>query len=280
MSLGESSVSLGQSSVSLVHRFSSLSERTLGILSVLVFFLFWESYARFFQIEDVIASPIIVTDRLISILVEGEWIVHVVASGQRVVVAFLITMVISIVLGVLLATNGFLEGVLLDYIVIGLSIPGLFVVVFSAMWFGISFVTPIVAIVILTFTYTTLIVYEGVKDIDADLIYMSQAFGVSRRRMYTDLMVRDVVPEIFAGARYTFVASWRISVLAEYIAASSGIGFVIEGEMAAFDLAGVLAWVAIFASIVLFFEYGLLRWLHGILFDWTDTGGFLGWAAE
>lgn len=246
------------------------NRKVVFVESILLLIVLWSLIAQGFDLTDTISSPSLVAERALELVVSGTATPHVIDTMRRVIYGFVLTTIIGTVLGVAMGMSDFWRWALQDYITIGLALPSLFAAVFTAMWFGISDVTPMVAAALIAFPFLTQNVYEGVKNIDYRLLEMSSSFDVSRNRVIRRVIIQSILPEWFAGARYSFAISWKITTLAELIAASSGIGFMIELEMQRLSLTGVIAWTALFTVIILIVEYGILQQIEKRMFDWRE----------
>lgn len=247
------------------------NNKVIFVESVVALMVAWWLVAVAFNLTDTISSPVLVAAEMINIVTGDEWIVHVVATTRRVLYGFVLTTIVGTVLGIVMGMSDFWEHAFQDYITVGLALPSLFAAVFAAMWFGISDITPMVAGAIIAFPFLTQNVYEGVHDIDNRLLEMSSAFGVSRNRVIRRVIAQSVLPEWFAGARYSFAICWKITTLAELIAASNGIGYMIEFQFQKqLSITGVLAWTFLFTLLMLFFEYGILQQIEERMFDWRQ----------
>jgi len=240
------------------------------IQSIILLTIVWWVIATGLNVTDVISSPLLVAGELVGVLQGSEWIGHVVDTARRVLYGFVLTVIIGTTLGILMGWSGFWERALQDYVAVGLALPSLFSAIFAAMWFGVSDVTPMVAAALIAFPFLTQNVYEGVQDIDPGLIEMSKSFNVSRQRVLKRLVINSVLPEWFAGIRYAFAISWKITTLAELVAAESGIGFMIETQLQLLSLSGVLAWTFLFTALMLLVEYGVLQPIEQRMFDWRE----------
>ncbi|PCR88891.1 ABC transporter permease [Natrinema ejinorense] len=243
--------------------------------SMLFIVIAWAVLSNVLGLESSISSPTLVGERAYTLVASGTATPHMIATIRRVVLGFVITTIIGTVLGIVMGMSDFWRHALQDYITVGLALPSLFAAIFAAMWFGVSDTTPIVAGAAIAFPFLTQNVFEGVKNVDYALLEMSSAFDVSRRRTIWRVIVQSVLPEWFAGARYSFAICWKITTLAELIAAGSGVGFMIERQMEILSLTGVLAWTVLFTGVILIVEYGILQQIEKRVFDWregTDMG--------
>lgn len=243
-------------------------QRVVFAESVLSIALVWWLAATLFGITEVISSPVLVVTAFYELAVSMDWVPHLVATFRRTMYGFVVTVFVGSVLGIAMGVSDFWEKALKDYIIVGLALPSLFAAVFAAMWFGISDVTPMVASAVIAFPFLTQNVYEGVEDIDHRLLEMSSAFGVSQTRNIRRVVVQSIMPSLFAGARYAFAICWKITTLAELVAAENGIGFMIEVQLTQRSITGVITWTLLFTLVLLVIEYGIFQQIERHVFNW------------
>jgi NitT/TauT family transport system permease protein len=116
--------------------------------------------------------------------------------------------------------------------------------------------------------YVAVNIWGGVKDVEKDLVDMGRAFDVSKRRIIKNIYIPSLLPFVFAAIRIGFSVSWKLVVLAEVFGSSEGIGYMIFYWYQMFDMELVLAWVLLFAFIMFFVEYGIIRRWERRLFSW------------
>lgn len=261
----------GQSIRSRIPRALVTNEKVIFVEATLVFVVVWSLVAHQFDLADTISSPLLIAQSTFALLASMQWVEHVAATLRRTMFGFVVTILVGTILGLAMGWSSFWEDALQDYIIVGLALPSLFAVVFSAMWFGISDVTPMVAGAAISFPFVTQGIYQGVKDIDSGLLDMSNSFGVSRFRVIRRVVVESIMPEWFAGARYAFAICWKITTLAEFIVGSNGIGFMFAFEMNQLSLTGVLTWTFLFMVIILVAEYGVFQQIEKRVFDWRQS---------
>jgi len=243
---------------------------------ILAFLIVWAGAAHWLELTDVISSPALVGSSLYELLISMEWVPHMAETLRRIALGFTLSLLAGTVLGVLMGVSTFWERVFQDYITIGLSFPSLFVVVFAAMWFGVSDLTPIVTAALTPMFFVAQSVYQGVNDVDTNLLRMAESFDVPRRRVLWRVVFRSVLPEWFAGARYGFAGAWKLVTLAEFFAATSGVGFMIREQMNFLSITGVLTWTALFAAVMMLIEYGGFQYVEHRVFDWRQETT-IGW---
>ena len=264
-------------SIDLIPKQFLTNKRIIFIESIAALFIGWALLAHGFNITDEVSSPILVAANAVELFRSGVWFEHMFVTLKRVMYGFVVTMFVGTILGVITGLNRFWEKAFQDWITLGLAFPSLFAAVFTAMWFGLSPLTPTVAGAIVAFPFLTLEVFEGVRDVDKDLLEMAQSYNVSRLRAIWRIVIQSVLPKWFGGARYSFAVCWKITTLAELVAAESGIGFMIEFEMRELSITGVLTWTILFAILMFILEYGVLLQIEKRVFDWRQEAS-IGWA--
>lgn len=250
--------------------FLTTNDKVVFVEALVLLAAVWSAVAHGLGLVDTISSPTLVLAETADLFVSGEWVADTAATLRRVVYAFVLTVVVGTVVGVAMGLSEFWEDALGDFVTVSLALPSLFAAIFAAMWFGISDVTPTVAGALIAFPYIAQNVYEATENIDHGLYEMSSSFGVSRRRVIRRVVFSSILPEWFAGVRYAFAVSWKITTLAELVAAQNGIGYVIGLKMQTLALDGILAWTILFTVIMLFVEYGIFQQIEKRVFAWRQ----------
>lgn len=97
----------------------------------------------------------------------------------------------------------------------------------------------------------------GVKSAQQVRIRAAQSLGASRAQVLLFVILPGALPEILTGLRIGLGVGWSTLVAAELIAATRGLGFMVQsaGEFTATDV--VLAGIAVIAAIAFGLELGL-----------------------
>jgi NitT/TauT family transport system permease protein len=245
----------------------------LWLLSVASILLLWAVLAAFLP-PTLLPGPIVVGRRLGELVTRGEFWIHLRATLQRVVVGFGIAFVVSVGAGILMGSRRRAEHVLEPYVLVGLTIPGLCWAVLAVMWFGITEIAPVFAIVVVVLPMLTLNMWQGTKSLDRDLIEMAQVFRASRRSLLRDVVLPQLLPFCLAGARLGFALGWKVVVLSEMFGLSTGVGYMINRSFSAYSMDDVLAWTVGFTLVMFAFEYAVMLPLERRLLRWRPVVAF------
>ena len=240
------------------------------VLSVAILLVLWAAIAAFF-LPTQLPGPATVGVRLAELVGTGEFWIHLGVTVQRVVVGFVLAFVVSAAVGTLMGARRLAEGVFEPWVLVGLTIPGLCWVVLAVMWFGVTEMTPVFAIVVVVLPMLTLNMWQGTKGLDRDLFEMARVFRVPRSSVMRDVVLPQLLPLWLAGVRMGFALGWKVVVLSEMFGLSSGVGSMINRSFSANAMDDVLAWTVGFTLVMFVFEYAVMLPAERRLVRWRQV---------
>src|SRR5207253_1385402 len=104
------------------------------------------------------------------------------------------------------------------------TVPNLALVPLVIFWFGIGDGARLFLIaegVLFTMYINT---FHGIRQVDPGLIEMGRAYALSTRDLFWELILPGALPSILLGLRVALGVMWLTLIIAETIAADSGIG--------------------------------------------------------
>lgn len=193
---------------------------------------------------------------------------HLGASLARMLVALFFAALIGIPVGIAMGLSPAIRGLLDPLIELYRPVPPLAYLPLMVIWFGIGETSKILLIYLAIFAPVTLSTLAGVKNAQQVRIRAAQALGASRWQLLRFVILPGALPEILTGLRIGLGVGWSTLVAAELIAATRGLGFMVQsaGEFLATDV--VLAGIAVIAFIAFSLELGL-RALQRRLTPWN-----------
>jgi NitT/TauT family transport system permease protein len=254
-------------------RSSRMSRAAVWLLSIGSLLVLWALLAAFFP-PTLLPGPLVVGRRLAQLAARGDFWVHLRATILRVAVGFSIAFVVSVAAGILMGSRRLAEGLLESWVLVGLTIPGLCWAVLAVMWFGITEMAPVFAIVVVVLPMLTLNMWQGTKSLDRDLVEMAHVFRASRRALLRDVVLPQLLPFCLAGARLGFALGWKVVVLSEMFGLSSGVGYMINRSFSSYSMDDVLAWTVGFTLVMFAFEYAVMLPIERKLVRWRPSVAF------
>lgn len=156
----------------------------------------------------------------------GELFQNLWISFARAMIGFFIGGGIGFALGL---ANGLSERshLLLDSTVqMVRNIPLLALIPLVIVWFGIGEEAKIFLVALGVFFPIYINTLHGIRNVDPQLIEMGRVYGMSAWELFTQVIFPGALPSIFVGLRYSLGFMWLTLIVAETIAASSGIGYM------------------------------------------------------
>ncbi len=115
-------------------------------------------------------------------------------------------------------------------------------------------------------------VIDFTKNVSQELIDTSYTLGVSKRSVFWRIILPSSLPGILDTLRITFGWAWTYLVVAEIVAASSGLGYMIMQSQRFLKTAHIIVGILVIGIIGIIIDL-LFKWLYGRLFPWMGKGG-------
>ncbi|CND97933.1 taurine ABC transporter permease TauC [Yersinia mollaretii] len=197
---------------------------------------------------------------------------HLSASLGRILVALFAAVSIGIPVGIAMGINSRLRAVLDPLIEIYRPIPPLAYLPLMVIWFGIGETSKILLIYLAIFAPVTLATVVGVRSIEQVKVRAAQALGATRWQVLRFVVLPNALPAILTGIRIGLGVGWSTLVAAELIAATRGLGFMVQSasEFLATDV--VIAGIIVIALVAAGLELGL-RALQRKMTPWYEQAG-------
>jgi NitT/TauT family transport system permease protein len=204
------------------------TELGLALAGSLGLLLLWESAVRFGLANPVFfPAPSTVVEALWRMVTQQSLLWHAGISTLRVWAAFAIAVAMAVPIGILMSSyrafGAAIEPVI-DFIRY-LPVPAL--VPLSIIWFGVGESTKIYLLWLGTFFQLVLLVADDMRRVPGEYFEIASTLGAKPRQALRDVAFRAMLPSLVDNLRITLGWCWTYLIIAEIVAADSGIGFVI-----------------------------------------------------
>lgn len=235
----------------------------LALLSVVL--LWWVLYLIF---PRLLPGPLSTFREVVRLLSEGTFFFHMFQSIRRVFVGAAVAMLFSIAVGIYMGTVVMGERFFQPLVVVGLTIPGLMWSLIAVMLFGINEIAPYFAVAVTIFPMLVINIWAGVKALDKELIDMSHVFHFSPWMKISQVIIPQLVPNIFAATRYGLGLAWKVVVVVEMFGTSNGVGYQVMKAYQVFNMESVIAWTLTFVVAMIIIEYGIINLVEKRMTSW------------
>jgi NitT/TauT family transport system permease protein len=231
------------------------------IVSLLVVVAWQVSASAGWTNPKFLPPPLEVLSALWTQLTTQNLLWHAWVSTERVWAAFLLSAVLAIPIGMLMSSYrlvGASAEPLIDFIRY-LPVPAL--VPLTIIWFGIGETTKIFLLWLGTFFQLVLLVADDMRRVPHEYVESAYTLGAKPRQILTDVALRAMLPSLVDNLRVTLGWCWTYLIIAEIVAADSGLGFVIWTARRYVKTPEVLSGVLVIGVIGLVTDQ-LIRLLH------------------
>jgi NitT/TauT family transport system permease protein len=192
-------------------------------------------------------------------------------SFYRITVGFLISSAVAVPLGILMGTYKVAEAALEPTVDLIRYMPAVAFVPLTILWVGIGDGQKFLIIFIGTFFQQVLLVMDNVKRVPRDFINVGYTLGLKEGTILRKIVLPAAAPAIFDTLRVTLGWAWTYLVVAELVAASTGLGHRIMEAQRYFQTDTIMVGILVIGILGLITDFAF-KFAHGRLFAWTEQG--------
>ena len=210
--------------------------------------------------EDVLA-------RLWVWLTEDNLIGDIQISTWRVVAGWLLSALIALPLGLFIGSYRTVQSLLEPLTDFIRYMPAVAFIPLVMLWVGIDEGSKIAIIFVGTFFQMVLMVAEDVRRVPLAQIEAAQTMGATRGETLEKVIVPSAKPALLDTLRITMGWAWTYLVVAELVAANSGLGYAILKAQRFLQTDKIFAGILLIGLIGLLIDQ-LFRFAHRKAFPW------------
>lgn len=170
-------------------------------------------------------SPAQVLRRLGDLWASGQLTADLSISIYRIAVGFLISTALALPIGVLIGCYRGWEAAIEPLVDFIRYMPVVAFVPLTILWAGPTDAQKFLIIFIGTFFQQVLLFMDNVKSVPRDFLSLGRTLAMPERRILARIVVPSAMPAIWDSMRISLGWAWTWLVLAELVAATSGLGY-------------------------------------------------------
>jgi NitT/TauT family transport system permease protein len=189
--------------------------------------------------------------------------------------AFGIAFAMGLIFAALISEIRFFERTLYPILVAFQAMPRIALAPLIIVWFGFGPSSKIVLGALSAFFPIFLNTIHGLKLVDGDQLALMRIFQASRMQTFMKIRMPNALPFLLAGANIGIIFAMLAVIVAEFLGANRGMGFLIVNQSSQMDTPGVFANVVLLSIAGTIFHYGLQALRQRLMF-WarsTEIGG-------
>ena len=240
-----------------------------GTLTLVLFFAAWEGAVRIFGIREfILPAP--------SVIATSAWDIaptlwrHTLATLTTVVLGFGASVLVSLPLAMLIAASPVISAAIYPMLVITQSIPKVALAPILIIALGANEVPRVIVTFLVAFFPLVVAAVAGLLATPPELIELGRACRAGVVQQMLRIRLPFAVPFVFGGLKVAAALSVVGAVVAEFVGADAGLGYLIQTSMAFFRTPLAFAAVVVLAlmGMILFTLVGLVERL---LFPWSSS---------
>lgn len=189
--------------------------------------LLWQSLSQIGVIPPrLMPSPIAVFQAGVKLAISGELLKNVLVSASRAASGFLFGSSIGFALGLLNGVSSTSEKLLDTTLQMIRNIPHLALIPLVILWFGIGEESKLFLVALGVFFPIYINTFHGIRTVDGGLLEMGKVYGLNALELFWQILLPGALPSILVGVRYALGFMWLTLIVAETIAADTGIGYM------------------------------------------------------
>ena len=258
---------------SVISLTAHLSKRAYGGIAVVTFmllaFLWWLATKVGFVEPIFLPSPDRVLGRLYELADNGVLWEDAQASFYRIAVSFVLASLMAIPVGVIAGSYRVWAAVIEPIVDFVRYMPVVAFVPLTILWTGTGDVQKFLIIWLGTFFQQVLMVMDAVKRVPSEFIGLGRTLGLPDRKILWKIVIPCSMPAIWDTLRISLGWAWTWLVLAELVAATTGLGYRIVVSQRFFQTDTIIGYILMLGLLGLITDQ-VMKALEKVLFGYLS----------
>ncbi|MDX6262022.1 MAG: NitT/TauT family transport system permease protein [Kribbellaceae bacterium] len=196
-------------------------------------------------------------------LLQNTW-----TSLVETVEGFVLSIVVGVPVALLIVRSVVVERLLYPLLLGVNAIPKIAIAPLLVVWFGFGQWPKVLLVLLVCFFPIVISTASGMKSTPAELVELLRSLNASKTQEFFKLRLQYALPQIFTGLKVAISLAVIGSVIAEFVGATSGLGYVITSSGANADTALAFAAMTLLSILAIILFYGLVLLEH-LLLPWA-----------
>ena len=193
---------------------------------------------------------------------------HALATSKTLIMGFALGVVIAVPLAFAIVSVGALERGLFPLIVFLNIMPKTVIGPILIVWFGIGPLVAVLIVFLMSFFPVLVDSMSGFRAVDPRLYYITRSMGATPTQTFFRVRLPASMDHIFAGMKIGVVKAVEGVIIAEFIASSAGLGYLIMRASSFMDMTLMFSGLIMAALVALVFNGGMSV-AEGLLMPWA-----------
>jgi NitT/TauT family transport system permease protein len=182
---------------------------------------------------------------------------------------FLLSIVVGVPIALAIVRSTVLERLIYPLLLAVNAIPKIAIAPLLVVWMGFGQAPKVIMVLLVCFFPVVISTATGMKSTPVELVELLRSLNATRTQEYFKLRFQYALPQIFVGLKVAISLAVIGSVIAEFVGATSGLGYVIVQSGASADTALAFAAMGLLGLVSIALFYGLVL-LERFLLPWAE----------
>lgn len=240
--------------------------RLMPVVGAVAAIALWWAVTAVFQVRSfILPTPAQVVQRLADqggYLLENTWVTLV-----ETIEGFVLATLVGIPLALIVTASRLVERTIYPLLLMLNAVPKVAIAPLLVVWMGFGQLPKVFMVFLVCFFPIVLATAAGLASTPADLVDLARSLQASWWQTLCKIRMPAAVPQLFVGLKVAITLAVIGAVIAEFVGATAGLGYVIVASGASADTALAFAAMILLGvmSVVLFYalaavERRLLPW--------------------
>ncbi|WP_127144006.1 ABC transporter permease [Pelagibacterium montanilacus] len=221
-----------------------------------LFVIAWYGAAVFFDIPPyLLPRPEAVIERLVGdfgYLMRHTWVTTYETLG-----GFFLSIVVGVPLAFLIVSSRVLDKAIMPWLILSQTFPKVALAPLIVVWFGLGITPKILITFLVAFFPIVISTVVGLRSMEREMLELATSMRASRFQLFWKFRFPLALPSLFSGLKVSVAFAVVGAVIAEWVGATEGLGYLLLVANANLDTTLLFAVLAILTVIGVVLYYGV-----------------------
>lgn len=220
-------------------------DKRLILLSIIILMCLWEIASKVVENNLIFPSIESIFYRIFDILKNKEFIISILSSIYRCLIASAIAIGLALVLGILSFKSKFIYNFCYPIFNLIRALPTMAFIVLALIWFSKDY-APILIGVLIALPILYDVILNSILNIDNNIIDMCNIYRVDRKKVFIEIYLAQISISLINILSSTISLIFKVIIAGElYSQPKYGIGAAIQFEKMQLNTDSIVAWILI-----------------------------------
>ncbi|TCR68579.1 ABC transporter permease [Bosea sp. BK604] len=254
-----------------VRRLKRIGWNLIPPLTFVAIVAFWSLAIQIFKIPAyLLPGPGAVFQRLVTDA--GMLWLNAKVTLTEIILGFGLTIVLAIPLGLLIALSPLAKQTLYPPIMLLQLVPKIAVAPLFLVWLGFGMESKVLLTILMTFFPLLLASISGFQILDTRLLHLTHSMGANIWQTFWYLRIPAALPVIFSGIKTSATIAATAAIVAEFVGANQGLGYVLLKGTSTLDIELTFAVLVVLTLIGIVINY-VVEFSEWLMTPWQRSSG-------